>query len=270
MQPLSKHRQNRVLKTLSKPTFYERCLADGYDPDAKPPKQSYKAHEVLLGEPRRRRQGECRLNWTRFDEYLQQVGNVGKLRVYRGRFANVRGTAVYRARCECGGRIRLTAQEIVARNRDSLGCCGPDCTAVPLATQIYFRPETALRLQLCQLVARRPKYVEAGWTADFDHSIECLLSELCDGSPPFNRRSGCWWLQGIRKNGLKSASSVEFGLEPDKWIFTGNEIVVRWKGKLFPLEELSDAFNVPLDTVLRLRLKHFDSDLIDAIIGEQS
>ena len=274
MQLLSKVRQKTVLRTLLKPTFYETCLVKGYIPNAKPPKQSYEAHEVLLGEPRRRRQGQGPLQWTRFDEYLQQVGNVGKLRVYKNRFINVQGTAVYLPRCNCGNRIRLTAQEIIARNRDSLGCCGPRCDATPVATQIYHCPEVALRLQLCQLVARRPNYVDSEWTVDFDHSIAALNY---DATPQFNPRGaiarprdGRWWLQGIKKNGLKSAAAVDLGLEPDKWILPVNGIVARWEGKLFPLEELSASFNVPMDTVLRLRLAYFDGDLIDALLGEQS
>ena len=157
MNLITKVRQKAVMDTQELGTYYERAVADGFDPRSGKPKKQYKAHEVLQGEPVRRMMKEVPLRWTKWDEYIYVQGKVGLLATYRSRHINLLGRAVYLARCDCGVKLRLTAQEIIARNRRRLGCCTVNCTAVPLGTQIYLNPNIALRLQLSQLVARRPK-----------------------------------------------------------------------------------------------------------------
>jgi hypothetical protein len=267
MKLLSKVRQKAVRGVVEESTYYQQMLVRGYDPQPMQPKKHYSVGEVLSGELSRRRPDTTPLRWTRFDEYLNEVGNVGLFKIWRNKFRNVRGRAVYSARCKCGARVSLTAQEVIARNRRKLGCCSFSCTAVPLATRIYLCPETALRLQLSQLVARRPQKVDDQWKDSLGHATMRLLAGL--GSR-IDLAKGNWWLTDVKEYGLNSVRDIYLGVEPDKWIFPSSGIVVLLEEKLFSIEETAEAFNVNEETVLRLRLQHYDNDLIDKLLGEKS
>jgi hypothetical protein len=267
MRLLSKVRQKAVRGVVEMGTYYQYMLDGGYDPDPMKPKKYYSTGEVMAGELNRRRPDTAPLRWTKFDEYLQEVGNVGLFKVWRNKFRNVRGRAVYSAKCQCGERVYLTAQEIIARNRKNLGCCSPTCTAVPLATQIYHCPEVAIRLQLSQLVARRPQAIDDQWKDNLGRATMRILARL--GSR-VDLAKGNWWFTDVKQYGLNEVKDLHLGTEPDKWIFPSTGIVVLLEKKLFSIEEASDAFNVDERTVLRLRLQHYDNDLINKILGEKS
>jgi hypothetical protein len=269
MNLISKVRQKAVMTTHALGTYYERSVADGFDPRSGKPKKQYKAHEVLQGEPARRMMKEIPLRWTKWDEYIYVQGKLGLLSTYRSRHINLLGRAVYLARCDCGRKVRLTAQEIIARNRRKLGCCAVECTAVPIGTQIYLNPHIALRLQLSQLVARRPQVVDPYWMDNLEAAAERLLRKLVvTGQVDMDK--GAWWIQGARQSGLNATTDVVLGVEPDRWMFPRSGLVARWKGKLHRLEDLASMFNVMPDWVLKQRLRYYDEELIATLTGEKS
>ncbi|MEA3242874.1 MAG: hypothetical protein U9Q19_05460 [Pseudomonadota bacterium] len=267
MRLLSKVRQKAVRGELEKGTYYQHMLDGGYNPDPMKPKKSYSAAEIVAGELNRRRPDNIPLRWTRFDEYLNEVGNVGLFQILRNRFRTVRGRAVYSARCRCGVRVPLTAQEIVARNRKQLGCCSVTCTAVPMSTQIYHCPEVAIRLQLSQLMARRGAWIGDRWKDNLGHATMWLIAELGNR---VDMVKGNWWLTDVKQYGLNEVKDIHLGVEPDKWIFPSSGIVVLLEKKLLSLEDAAEAFGVGLETVLRLRIQYYDTELIDNLIGEKS
>ena len=263
---LSRQTRNRVQAISGQPTYLKQLVASGYAVNRKPEKRHYTTAEVLAGEPARRGRDTTQLVWDKWDAILEATCGNDLLRVRKGRHSVVKGRAVYAARCACGNRVRLTAQEVVKRNTTRVGCCSPNCAAASIEQHVWYGPIAALQLQVGQLITLHPEAVDRQWAGLSLAEIAVALrwEQLKRSPQPY----GNWWLKDVKKHGLKDVKNIQFDTFPDRWVIPATGVVVKWGDEVFPLDEVAEAYGVDMQKAMHLRMSYFDKTVIDKMIGE--
>lgn len=267
MNLLSKAACEAVQRITKQDTYMGGLLQGGYISGVKKRRQKYTTVEMLSGMASNHRPDTAPLVLTKYDEHLNIVGSSNLLRIHRGRYTVRQGRAVYVAKCKCGGRVSLIAQEVIARNRAEVGCCRPGCTAPDMSKRIWYDPAAALGLQLGQLVARHPGLVSRQWTEQtLFEGVQAMSSEVKRRAP--TSAYGSWWFKGVKEHGLNDVEDIEFAAYPSKWILPRAGVVALWEGELTSIEEVAEAYGVEVQEAMKLRIIYFDESMINELIGE--
>lgn len=250
---------NPILPITSSDTYHQSALKKGYK--KRSPNLSKKQRELedaaLPPIP---------LKLTEYDQQIAgRYKKAGLLSTISRRKLDIWGTRAYLTRCDCGSLQYLTAEEMLTREGLGIGCGDAFCPSIGLAQTIWCQPLIALQLQLVQAVTVFPDRVDPSLKGlSPEEGATQLLNEL---SSCVVEHSGIWWFQDVRDNDIV-AEQIALCDRPDRWLFYGGIAKARWDNDVMTVEELARDFNVPADTAMDLRVKLFDEDLIEALIGE--
>lgn len=214
-----------------------------------------------------------KLTLNRYDAWLKSHGKLHLMTVDRRSVINVAGAAIYTITCQCGRYGRLTAEEIYNLDGASLGCGAALCTAPDLPLRLTYNPVEVIALQLVQLDSVDPSLLSDTYRGGNVYSTaENIYQHLRDGRQSQDSGDywgvGCLWFTNVFEVGINDLDDLELGRSPDGRLFPKGNAMVRMDGELMTVAQLADAFNLEPETVLEIRLKFFDNDVIDKVIGE--
>lgn len=224
--------------------------------------------DIVLGRRRRETKGKRRAprvrNGTKY----------GYLTVNTKKSVRIAHARAYECKCECGGTVHLTSEDILRRRDMKVGCMSGLCSLTPLDIKIRFNPRYALELQLRELLKRSSMHVTNEWggfaypgvsVASIEEGVANMLTDVLD---MVNEERGEWWM--ARANPILPYAAFNVVMLGDPQInVLGRQVAkhVRYGDRIYSVEEVAKMVDLPLSLVRKLRREIFsDEHLMKVLI----